>query len=88
MVTVNYGAMRTRVYNLETYCTKADVIATRIRQVEVNVCVQRVDGEAHAAEFEGDIDLLVAWELPDLATEFRTAYELRARNVLVESLRY
>ena len=64
------------------------MIATGIRQVEVDVRVQRVDGEAHAAEFEGDIDLLIARELPDLATEFRTAYELRARNVLVESLRY
>lgn len=86
MVAVNEGVEWTRRY-LETYGAKADVIAPRVRQIEVNVRVQRVNGEAHAAEFESDIDLLVARELPDVTTEFRTAYKLCARNVLIEGLR-
>ncbi len=71
-----------------TYRTEADMIAARIRQVEVNVRIQRVDGVTDAAELECDVHLLVARELPHLAAQFRAGDELCTRDIFVEGLRY
>lgn len=80
--------MGTAVNEPGTYRTKADAIASGVRQVEINIRIQRVNGESVAAEFEGNIDLLVAWKLPHVTTELRAAYKLCAGNVFVECLRY
>ncbi len=71
-----------------TYCTETNMVAARVRQVEVNVRVQRVDGVTDTAELKCDVHLLVARELPDLAAQLRAGDELCTRDVFVEGLRY
>ena len=75
------------IFAVETYRAKAYVLATRVRQIEVNGRVQWVDGVALATELECDIHLLVAGELPDVTADFLPAYKRGIRNVLVECLR-
>ena len=63
------------VFTVETYRAEAYVLATRVRQIEVNGRVQWVNGVALATKLECDVHLLVAGELPDVTADFLPAYK-------------
>ena len=71
-----------------TYRPKADAVPVIVRRIQVEVCVEGVDRETDAAELKGDVNLLVARDLPDFAREVAAGDELCVGHVTVERFRY
>ena len=71
-----------------TYRPKAHAVPVVVRRVQVEVRVERVDWETNAAELKGDVNLLVARDLPDFAGEVAAGDELCVGHVTVERFRY